>query len=686
MNRHDNAASNPIFDMVDLPDDLLHEFEQIIERFEESWRSGSRPEIARFLPPEDPLRLAVLHELVQVDFDYRCRAGDEANPAEYLSRFPELNSDAVLMDRLRTRRAQFRYEKTVPASGPSADFSAPAWSSIRVGTSLGNYTILECIGRGGMGAVYKAHHRRMNRVVALKTIAAGALQTSEAVDRFRQEVHAAARLDHPQIVTAYDADQFGDVHVLVMQFVDGTDMASRVRAQGPFPVELAVDCIRQAARGLEYAHRQGVIHRDIKPANLLLDKEGRVKILDMGLARIEESLGNPRGQNGNGLTQTGAVMGTVDFMAPEQALDSKSADARSDVYSLGCTLFWLLSGKTPFVGDTVMKKLVAHREGEIPRLLSVRPDIPEWLEAVFQRMLAKQPEDRFQTMSKLLAALPEQTDAAIAISAAAAFAGGSEGAVSSATRVASATRPGANLGEKGGALGSKSTTIRRWMLVAGALLITVPATYVGWQQFRPQPMTNASTAETEPQSAVNAASAVLESLEVFVRRGQDDAKIEPHPLIRAGAKLPPRALQPLAGADDLRIHAEFSAATNWYLVHVDPAGGAAVVATSGGPARQVDYPGPGQMAGFNSDDPRGMNVLLLVTGTNAPDVEMPVLKGRLNDLGEKTRDLAVNSPRLRAGMTIHASLAQLPHEGLDALAAILPASLRPAHAVFIETR
>ena len=270
------------------------------------------------------------------------------------------------------------------------------------GLVLGNYTVLDQIGAGGMGQVLKAKHRTMDRIVALKMLPARAMKSSQMVKRFHREVRAAAKLEHPNIVTAYDADEHQGIHYLVMQYVDGKDLADVVAERGPLPVEQAVECIIQAARGLEYAHSEGVVHRDIKPANLLLDKKGTVKILDMGLAR----LGEP-GESGESesLTSTGQVMGTYDYMAPEQAEDSHSIDHRADVYSLGCTLYRLLTGERPYKGDRAIQILYAHREHPIPSLCEARPDVRAQLDAVFQKMLAKRPEDRYQSMTEVIGAL-----------------------------------------------------------------------------------------------------------------------------------------------------------------------------------------------------------------------------------------------------------------------------------------
>ncbi|MBC7817344.1 MAG: SUMF1/EgtB/PvdO family nonheme iron enzyme [Planctomycetaceae bacterium] len=292
--------------------------------------------------------------------------------------------------------------------------------------TLGNYVLLDKLGEGGMGMVLKAWHRRMERTVALKVIAPKVVKESSALKRFQREVVAAAKLTHPNIVAAYDADEAKGTHFLVMEYVDGLDLSSWVKTHGPLPVEQAVSCIIQAARGLAFAHDKGVVHRDINPHNLLRDEHGTVKILDMGLARIEAGFGGSA-ENAD-LTKSGAMMGTVDYMSPEQAMDSKHADARSDIYSLGCTLFYLVTGHVAFEADTVMKRLTAHQSAPPPSLdrevqsvsassaggsgaaqFSLSPSaLPEHLvalNAVFQRMVAKKPEDRPQSMLQVIAEL-----------------------------------------------------------------------------------------------------------------------------------------------------------------------------------------------------------------------------------------------------------------------------------------
>jgi serine/threonine protein kinase len=282
------------------------------------------------------------------------------------------------------------------------------------------YRILQLLGAGGMGVVYRAEHQLMERPVALKVINRDFMNDPSAVERFRREVKGAARLSHPNIVTAYDAEQAGDLHFLVMEFVEGISLDRLVQEQGPLPVPLACDYIRQAALGLQHAHEQGLVHRDIKPQNLMRTPTGRIKILDFGLARFAREtvpataptlagVQRSRLVNSDGatqpLTECGTVMGTPDYMAPEQAVNASSADIRADIYSLGCTLYHLLSGQVPFPGGSVVDRLVAHAERSPKPLSELRPEVPAELVCVVQRMLAKEPAQRFQTPAEVAQAL-----------------------------------------------------------------------------------------------------------------------------------------------------------------------------------------------------------------------------------------------------------------------------------------
>lgn len=296
------------------------------------------------------------------------------------------------------------------------DYQASALINGSPNLLVGKYLILDLIGAGGMGVVFKAVHRKMNRLVAIKMILQQTPASTEQVKRFQREVQVAATLEHPNIVRAYDADESGGVSFLVMEYVPGRNLSSLVHHSGPLSLSVAINYLRQAAVGLQHAHEQGVVHRDVKPSNLLVDEQGVLKVLDLGLAQIDESLRQANQQNAYSdsgesdgfkteLTMVGSILGTASFMAPEQSLDARRVDVRSDIYSLGCTLYFLLTGDTPYTGNTMLEVLIQHREGQCPKLRAKRSDVPESVEAVFQNMVAKRMDDRFQAVSDLIVAL-----------------------------------------------------------------------------------------------------------------------------------------------------------------------------------------------------------------------------------------------------------------------------------------
>jgi serine/threonine-protein kinase len=271
---------------------------------------------------------------------------------------------------------------------------------------VGVYEILDRLGAGGMGTVYKARHRRMKRVVAIKVLARDVARDPLFLHRFQREVETVAQLHHPNIVMAYDAGETEAGPFLVMEFVDGRDLATRVEREGALPLRDAVDCTLQAARGLVYAHAQSIVHRDIKPANLLQDVSGVVKVADLGLARLRETRGQAEPVSGAvTVTQAGSVVGTVDYMPPEQAEDSTATDHRADIYSLGCTLYFLLTGKPPYVGQSLMSTLLKHAHAPVPSLRAARPEVPAALDVLFRHMVAKWPDDRCQSMAEVVRAL-----------------------------------------------------------------------------------------------------------------------------------------------------------------------------------------------------------------------------------------------------------------------------------------
>jgi serine/threonine protein kinase/putative intracellular protease/amidase len=280
------------------------------------------------------------------------------------------------------------------------------------------YRIINELGAGGMGTVYKAEDLLMGRIIALKVVSPHLTAKASVVARFRREICAVAQLKDHRIVTTHDAGEAGGAHFLVMEFVEGVSLDRLVSKKGPLPVTMACLFTRQAALGLQHAAEKGLIHRDIKPQNLMVTKKGQVKILDFGLARFARSdedansptvrvpFGAGKAPQDAGVTNPNMLMGTPDYLSPEQAKNSHAVDARSDIYSLGCTLYFLLTGKPPFLGSaTLLDKLLAHTNDEPTAIRELRPEVPEGLAEVLAKMMAKKPEDRYQKASEAAAAI-----------------------------------------------------------------------------------------------------------------------------------------------------------------------------------------------------------------------------------------------------------------------------------------
>jgi eukaryotic-like serine/threonine-protein kinase len=268
----------------------------------------------------------------------------------------------------------------------------------------GKYRLLERLGAGGMGAVYLCEHILMGRRVALKVLPINQAEDPASLARFYREARAVARLDHPHIVRAHDIDHEDKLHFIVLEFVDGCNLHDFVRRNGTLSPLRAAHYIRQAALGLQHAHEGGLVHRDIKPGNLLLDRQGLVKILDMGLARFfhEDTAAFIKEY------EVGYIIGTADYVAPEQIIDSR-VDIRADIYSLGGTLYYLLVGKSPFQDGNNAQKMIWHQVRQPKSLRMLRPDVPDALVRVMERMLAKEPARRYQTPAEVAAALEELT-------------------------------------------------------------------------------------------------------------------------------------------------------------------------------------------------------------------------------------------------------------------------------------
>jgi hypothetical protein len=335
--------------------------------------------------------------------------------------------DAGFLDRLERLQP--------PGPRPGVVGPPPAGDWLENGR-LGQYEVIGKLGQGGMGAVYKARHVELGKLVALKVLPTEHLHEA-SLARFKREVRAFGRLEHPNVVAAHDAGQHRGVHYLAMSLVDGVDLARLLAGHGPLRVADACEVARQAAAGLQHAADHGLVHRDVKPSNLMLARDGLVKLLDLGLAR---SAGDAPAEQ---LTAAGMLLGTADYLAPEQWHRPHAVDSRADIYGLGCTLYHLLAGRPPFAGepgDTVLAKMHGHLEVPPPPVSRHRPDVPAGLATVLGRMLAKDPADRFATPADAAAALgPFAAGADLAALLRAAEAGGA------AAPAAAAVTPGQSL-------------------------------------------------------------------------------------------------------------------------------------------------------------------------------------------------------------------------------------------------
>lgn len=265
------------------------------------------------------------------------------------------------------------------------------------GFFLGKYKILDRLGKGGMSSVFLAEHLQMQRRVAIKVLTGRLAAQPEYLERFRQEARAAARVDHPNIVRAYDVGQEANVHYLVIEYIVGADLQQIVAEKGRLDCREAAEYIRQAAAGLAHVHKSGLVHRDIKPANLLVDKNGTLKIVDLGLARLPEET-----HQSLSAEEEAPIVGTVDYLAPEQSINSDEVTASADLYSLGCTLYFLLTGQPPFPAGTLVERVRKHRSQEPEDIFRLRPDAAAELVAICERMMSKRPQDRFQQVEELV--------------------------------------------------------------------------------------------------------------------------------------------------------------------------------------------------------------------------------------------------------------------------------------------
>jgi serine/threonine-protein kinase len=264
---------------------------------------------------------------------------------------------------------------------------------------LGPYRLEQFVGGGGMGAVFRAHDTTLDRVVAVKVLSRAQSADDDMLRRFRNEAQSAARLDHENIGRVHAVGSDRGWHYIVFEYIEGRNLRDLVRDEGPFAVGRAMDVVAQVADALEHASARDVVHRDIKPSNIVITPAGRARLVDMGLARLAPTAGDAD------LTVSGMTLGTFDYISPEQARDPRAADVRSDLYSLGCTLFYMLAGRPPFAEGTMVQKLLQHQQDPPPDITALRPDVPVRLAAILARLMAKNPHDRYQRPAVLMADL-----------------------------------------------------------------------------------------------------------------------------------------------------------------------------------------------------------------------------------------------------------------------------------------
>jgi WD40 repeat protein/serine/threonine protein kinase len=389
------------------------------ERFKRAWSDSQRPRIEEFLVevPEPQWRL-LLCELIRVEGELRRRDGEEPGADEYRRRFPghEELIDAVFESApaATTAAVDAGSDRSTSALSPTRPLASALPPEL---ASHPDYEIVRELGHGGMGVVYLAHNRIMARHEVLKVIGPQIAEQPGVTDRFLREIRAVARLRHPNIVSAYSAFRCGGSLVFAMEYAEGLDLRRMVQARGPIPVVRACYYARHAALALQHAHEEGMVHRDIKPGNLMLTHhKGRalIKVLDFGLSKAvseqsaaELGIGLPARpvDLGGHLTCAGDVLGTPEFIAPEQITNAQGADIRADIYSLGCTLYYLLTGRPPFQSATILGTLEAHRSMDPPPLDRLCPEVPAELTSLVARMMAKEPDRRFQTPGEVADAL-----------------------------------------------------------------------------------------------------------------------------------------------------------------------------------------------------------------------------------------------------------------------------------------
>jgi tRNA A-37 threonylcarbamoyl transferase component Bud32 len=630
----DQPGSYPISALPSALDALCDEFEA-------AYKAGDTPCLEQFLERagDQPAEL-LFRSLLSLECEYRESRGESLAIEQCIERFPDRES---LVRDVFGRRIQSARADLTP-------------------TVLGDYDILEQLGGGGMGVVYKARHRRLHRIVALKTILTAHTRRPEALQRFVREVEAIGRLNHPNLVQCTDAREESGIHFLVMEYLEGADLAAIVKRGGPLGVREACEVIRQAAVGLEHIHEQGLVHRDIKPSNLMLTPQGIVKILDLGLARLRDETAG-----GESLTRSGQTMGTPDYIAPEQAIDAGRVDIRADLYSLGCTLYYLLLGQPPFGPPkhaTPAAKFIAHAQAEFPHVIAERGDVPLEVAAILARLVSKRPEDRFGRPVEVAEVLVPWC----------------AGAELARLLPADAVRP-----QQPSALPARQRGLRRVsrlmamlarrrvLIALGLLLAAVAIVAVAWNL----------------GSGGKNREILVERANLLVRPNGDDNRIRSLDLLdrRDQEYL---AANPLGPTDDFGFRASFNRPAYWYLAWLDTQGKAEIAARSEKAEKTVRFPEGNQMVKVDPQDPAGSHLLLLLVAEHPSRNIEAAIQQRLSALGLRkqsgSRPLQVSVARTRGMGPLSPTTVDLDSEYIARIEQQLPATVVWVYQLYLPTQ
>jgi serine/threonine protein kinase len=579
-------SSNPLKSLTELSVDLLRQVDLVCDDYERQLRQGQRPTLESLLSrtPEDVAQV-LRAELALVEVDV-LRESDASvtTPAEIASRVGL--SLQELQNYLQDSRAVTRHRADAPTQGLER---------------LGEYMLGEKLSDGGMGSVYRARHQRLGRLVAVKLIRSDFGNHPTLVARFEREMRAIGALEHPNVIEALDAGEHRGQLYLVMRLLEGQDVARLVTKYGPLRPADAAEIIRQAALGLQYLHERGLVHRDVKPSNLFLTNDGTVKLLDLGLAKWATS--HDRTAE---LTSAGVMLGTVDFIAPEQQVDATTVTIAADIYALGCTLYALLAGKSPFHGyHDAEAKLAAHRSEPPPDLSLVQPELPRGMHQVLERMLAKNPGDRY--------AEPRQVAEALA-----AFTAGAE--LPTLARFPAGVQSATPLPERGiPARKSRSWSARAFVLAA-LLALTALCIYGVWRYTR------------NPPRPPPVAEEKVEPLRIPIFRVNHYAVEDG--LAQNRGQLGADSFGTRFG-DQVSIHAELSASAYCYLLALNANGSIQLCSPEGTQAltaqRRLEFPAGGKAADL-TDEPRGGVQAFALIASSKPLPEFETWRSKLPEL------------------------------------------------------